>query len=168
MIRSTPSPWRRRLRHAFLSLPRGIRNRVVRVATPNYTLGAVVLLRDSDEKLLLLRQPPGPGWTLPGGLLDRFEVPHAAALRELAEETGIRLEAADLRPAAPNAVVATRAQQVDCVFTATVDSAAVALEIDPAEVIEARWFTPGALPALTPPTARLLSHYGLGPRAASA
>jgi 8-oxo-dGTP pyrophosphatase MutT (NUDIX family) len=135
---------------------------VVRFATPNYTLGAVVLLRNHEGQLLLLRQPPGPGWSLPGGLLDRFEEPAAGALRELAEETGVRLEPSQLTPAQPSAVVTARVQQVDCVFTATVDPTVV-LYLDPVEVFEARWFAPEALPWLSAPTARLLAHYGLGP-----
>ncbi|HEV7825717.1 MAG TPA: NUDIX hydrolase [Mycobacteriales bacterium] len=156
------SPWRRGLHQAFLALPRTVRKRVVRVATPNYTVGSVVLLRDGGGALLLLRQPPGgDGWSLPGGLLDRFEHPAAGALRELEEETGVRLDPAELRPAEPNAVVAPRVQQVDCVFTATVDPAALDLDVDPVEVLEARWFPADALPRLTAPTARLLAHYGL-------
>jgi ADP-ribose pyrophosphatase YjhB (NUDIX family) len=137
------------------------------VATPNYTVGSVVLLRDRDGGLLLLRQPPGhKGWSLPGGFLDRFEDPAAGALRELAEETGVRLHVDDLSPAQPNAVVHPRLQQVDCVFTATVD-ATVELDVDPVEVIEAQWFPVDSLPPLTAATARLLSSYGFGPWASA-
>jgi 8-oxo-dGTP pyrophosphatase MutT (NUDIX family) len=165
MARPFPSPWRRRLLGVFLQLPLGVRRRLVRLVTPNYTVGAVVLLRNPDGRLLLLRQPPGAGWSLPGGLLDRHEEPADGALRELEEETGLRLSPDQLVPAHPSAVVTARVQQVDCVFTATVD-AAVALDLDPVEVLEARWYAPESLPWLTAPTARLLSHYGLGPWAA--
>jgi 8-oxo-dGTP pyrophosphatase MutT (NUDIX family) len=156
------SPWRRGFHLAFATLPLGVRKRLVRHGTPNYTVGSVVLLRSGDGALLLLRQPPGnEGWSLPGGLLDRFEQPAAGALRELEEETGVRLDPSGLRPAEPNAVVEPRVQQVDCVFTATVDPAALALDPDPVEVLEARWFSADDLPPLTPPTARLLACYGL-------
>jgi 8-oxo-dGTP diphosphatase len=165
MVRPAPSRWRRYLVEVFHRLPRTVRKRVVRVATPNYTVGAVVLLRDRDGGLLLLRQPANHGWSLPGGLLDRLEEPATGALRELAEETGVRVDPADLSPAQPNAVINPRVQQVDCVFTSTVDGAATTFEIDPVEVLEARWFPADALPPLTGPTARLLAHYGLGPRA---
>jgi 8-oxo-dGTP pyrophosphatase MutT (NUDIX family) len=163
----SPSLWRRSVHEVYLRLPRGLRRRVVRAVTPNYTVGAVVLLRDAGGALLLLRQRPWQGWSLPGGLLDRLEEPVDGALRELAEETGIHLDPADLVPATPNAVVYPRAQQVDCVFTATVDPAALDLRLDPVEVQDARWFPADALPALTWPTVRLLSSYGLAPRAAT-
>jgi 8-oxo-dGTP pyrophosphatase MutT (NUDIX family) len=152
---------------AFHRLPRGVRRRVVRVATPNYTVGAVVLLRGPGDSLLLLRQSAGPGWSLPGGLLGRLEEPAAGARRELEEETGIRLEPDALRPARPNAVINPRAQQVDCVLTATVDPDELALRLDPVEVLAAEWYARDALPILTGATARLLGHYGLGPRAAA-
>jgi 8-oxo-dGTP pyrophosphatase MutT (NUDIX family) len=165
MDRPSPSLWRRSVHELFLLLPRAVRRRVVRAVTPNYTVGAVVLLRDPDGALLLLRQRPWKGWSLPGGLLDRLEEPAAGARRELAEETGIHLDPAELTPANPNAVVYPRAQQVDCVFTATVDPAALDLHPDPVEVQDARWFPADALPPLTWPTVRLLSSYGLAPRA---
>jgi 8-oxo-dGTP diphosphatase len=44
------------------------------------------------EEVLLIRRatPPRQGeWSLPGGRIERGEAPHAAALRELAEETGV-------------------------------------------------------------------------------
>jgi 8-oxo-dGTP pyrophosphatase MutT (NUDIX family) len=157
-----PAPvWRRTGYWAYRRLPRGLRKRLVRLATPNYTVGAVVLLRDTDGRLLLLRQPPGVAWSLPGGLVARLESPDAAALRELAEETGIRLAADQLEAAHPAAVVNPRTQQVDCVFQSTVESHGDGVDGDPLEVLEGRWFAPDGLPELTRPTSRLLANYDL-------
>ena len=149
----------------FRALPLLVRRRLVRLLTPNYTVGAVVLVRDADGALLLLRQPPGYGWSLPGGLLNRREDAARAAARELAEETGIVAAPTDLTPASPNARVNTYAQQVDVVFTLTVDRDAAELRIDPVEVLEAGWHPVSQLPPLTVATARLLAMYGLGPYA---
>jgi 8-oxo-dGTP pyrophosphatase MutT (NUDIX family) len=147
----------------FRALPGAVRRRLVRFLTPNYTLGAVVLVRDPDGALLLLRQPSAVGWSLPGGLLERHETPAEAAARELAEETGIRVAPGVLRPAQPNARVSTASQQVDIVFLLDLHDGGPALSLDPVEVAEAAWFTTSGLPGLTPPTARLLAVYGLGP-----
>lgn len=143
----------------FRRLPLWARRRLVRTATPNYTLGALVLLRDREGRLLLLRQPPESAWSLPGGLLARGESPERAAVRELAEETGVRLASDDVAPMSPNAQVHSDAQQVDLVFTATVDDPAIA--VDRVEVAEAGWFSPDRFPPLTRATARLLSCYDL-------
>src|SRR5690606_33366259 len=103
----------------YFRLPRRLRRWLVRRVTPTYTVGAVVLLRDETDRLLLLRQPPGTrGWSLPAGLLGRGESPIDGAVRELAEETGVRLDPAQLRPAVPNAVVHHRGRWVDMVFEA--------------------------------------------------
>ncbi|NUR30107.1 MAG: NUDIX hydrolase [Catenulispora sp.] len=124
-----------------------MRTRLVRIATPTYTVGAVVLLFTSTEprRLLLLRQPPGRGWSLPAGLLERGETPAQGAVREAAEETGIVLDPADMLPASPNAVVHTKGRWVDTVFTADLDPESVQLSVA---------------------TGRLLGVYGIGPYAA--
>ncbi|HEV2089312.1 MAG TPA: NUDIX domain-containing protein [Cryptosporangiaceae bacterium] len=147
----------------FHRLPPALRRRLVQAVTPNYTLGAVVLLRDWTGRLLLVRQPPGHCWSLPGGLLDRGETPRAAAARELAEETGVRLAPDALCPTDPNARVDTKARQVDLVFTATVDAATTVLTVDSVEVVDAAWYPVDAFPALTVSTARLLASYRIGP-----
>jgi len=138
-----------------------VRRQLVRRLTPNYTVGAVVLLRDTDQRLLLIRQPHATGWSLPGGLAARHESPAQTAARELLEEVGVRLDASQLQPAVPNARVSAGSQQVDMVFTATVP-ASVALHTDPPEVAEAGWHAADALPELTPTTRTLLALYGMG------
>lgn len=164
---SRPSIVRQVAHSIFRRLRPRVRRAIVRVLTPNYTVGAVVIVRDHEGAILLLRQPPGPGWSLPGGLLDRRESPADGAARELAEETGIVVPSAALTPANPNALVSASAQQVDVVFTLSLPAPRPTLTIDPVEVHEARWFDLGAMPPLTPPTARLLGAYGIGPRAAA-
>jgi ADP-ribose pyrophosphatase YjhB (NUDIX family) len=150
----------------FYALPFTWRRRLVRLGSAGYIIGAVTIVRDSDAaapgRILLLRQPPGPGWSIPGGLLNRGERPVVGAARELAEETGIRVDPARLRPGVPNAIVHTGGRWVDTVFEVSVP-ADEALSIDEAEVHEAAWHPIDALPRLTGPTARLLAHYGIGP-----
>ena len=163
---------RRALRFAayrsFYRLSPWWQRRLVRMGTPKYVAGAVVLVHDATAappgRLLLLRQPPGPGWSLPGGLLGRREPPAVGAARELAEETGIRVDPDDLTPAAPNAIVHSGRQAVDLVFEVSVppDHDFV---LDEAEVHEAAWHPVDALPHLQPAAAKLLAHYGIGPRA---
>jgi 8-oxo-dGTP diphosphatase len=55
-------------------------------------VGAVVY--DRSGRLLLIRrgQPPGQGlWSLPGGRVEPGETDHQAVVREVAEETGLRV-----------------------------------------------------------------------------
>lgn len=150
----------------FYRLPLPVRRRLVRLAVPKYIVGAVTLVRDSEAtgagRLLLLRQPPGRGWTLPAGLLQRREAPVLGASRELYEETGVRLSPRELHPAVPNAIVHDKGW-VDVVFTAEVPASTTALRVDGAEVLEATWHPLDALPRLTWPTARLLGYYDIGP-----
>lgn len=152
----------------FYRLPLPVRRRLVRLTVPKYIVGAVTLVRDSETtgagRLLLLRQPPGRGWTLPAGLLQKREAPVLGACRELYEETGIRLSPHELTPAVPNAVVHDKGW-VDVVFTAEVPASTTTLRVDGAEVFEAAWHPLDALPKLTWPTARLLGYFDIGPLA---
>lgn len=150
----------------FYSLPSKWRRRLVRLGTQSYVVGAVTIVRDADApepgRILLLRQPPGPGWSIPGGLLDRGEHPARGAARELAEETGIVADPDAVRPGVPNAIVHTGGRWIDMVFEVWVP-ATDDFRVDEAEVHEAAWHPLDDLPPLTAPTARLLAHYGIGP-----
>ena len=59
---------------------------------PRAAVGAVVL--DEDRVLLVRRgQPPGQGkWSLPGGLVDLGERHEDAVVREVEEESGLRVQ----------------------------------------------------------------------------
>ncbi|WP_433548813.1 NUDIX hydrolase [Streptomyces sp. CA-294286] len=56
------------------------------------TLAAGVLLFDEEDRVLLVDPTYKPGWEFPGGVVERGEAPARAGVREVAEETGIRLE----------------------------------------------------------------------------
>lgn len=132
-FRRLPVPWRRGLKRA---------------GTPTWTAGAVVVLRDSGGRVLLVRSRHQRGWGLPGGLLKRGEEPLAAAVREVHEEIGVRLRPQDLTPATPCARFEAGPRQVTAVFAGTLDEATcTGLREDGTEVLELAWFPADALPA---------------------
>lgn len=97
------------------------------------TEGAHVLVRDDAGRYLVVRTTYlGPGWMLPGGRVERSETPHAAAVRETREETGI-----DVRLDRLVLVDAHRRRNVSFVYAAT----AVGGELEPqlGEIAEAGW-----------------------------
>lgn len=69
------------------------------------TEGTHVLAVDEQDRVLVVRTTYlGPEWMLPGGRVERWETPHAAAVREALEETGLhvsveRLVLVDAHPA---------------------------------------------------------------------
>ena len=105
--------------------------RVVAAAIPERD-GSVLLMRRALE-------PRRGYWTPPGGFVELGESTEEAALRESEEEVGLPLELAGLlgvysRPAVGIVVVVYRA---------------LALREEPnlgSEAMEARWFTPQAIP----------------------
>ena len=60
------------------------------VVTPK--LGADAAVPDGHGRILLLKRSDGRGWGLPGGWMDVHESPAQAAVREVWEEAGLRVE----------------------------------------------------------------------------
>lgn len=94
------------------------------------------MLRHGDEVLMLRQRHDAPGeWALPGGLLERGELPRDGLAREVEEELGLTLEL----PAEPAHVhVSPELRRVDLAFVVDVDDKPVP-EPDGVEVLEVRW-----------------------------
>jgi len=65
-------------------------------------LVAACVLLNGDGRILIAKRPPGRSlaglWEFPGGKVEPGESPEHALVRELAEELGIEIAAADLAP----------------------------------------------------------------------
>ncbi len=165
---SLPRRWRGYAYNAFYRLPKPARRRIARLVAPRYLVGAVCVIRDAEaegtERLLLLRQAAHRRWSLPAGLLKKHEPSAVGAARELFEETGVRIDPAELTAGNPNAIVHPIGA-VDCIWFGSVPASTTPLRVDGGEILEAGWYPVDALPDLTRNTALLLSHFGIGPRA---
>lgn len=60
--------------------------RLARVGRWPLTIGVRIIVRDDEERVLLVRHTYAPGWHFPGGAVDRRETAIDAAVRELREE----------------------------------------------------------------------------------
>lgn len=122
----------------FRRLPGPVRRVLVRAGTPGFTVGAVCVF-DHDGDVLVLRQPHRPGWSLPGGLLEKGETPAQAVVREVREETGI-----DVQVGVPLTMQAVpHVRRVDVVYRVTVSQRPA---VQPAgEAQAADWLTPAQI-----------------------
>src|SRR4051794_33921533 len=73
--------------------PGWLRQVFLRILNPSFMVGAMALIRDADGRLLVLehtyrREVP---WGLPGGWLKKGESPELGLMREVFEETGLRV-----------------------------------------------------------------------------
>lgn len=126
-------------------------------ASPVPRVGVGVIIRRADEILLLLRRNVhGEGtWSSPGGHLDFGEDPAACAIREAAEETGLRVERVRFVGVTNDVFDADR-HYVTLWFAADAFSGDAAVSA-PYEMSEIAWFPVGELPEpLFPPLGRLL------------
>src|SRR5688500_5913884 len=140
---------RRRSRIRLVDLPRLVTGGVVGVAglfgsRYQRTEGAHVLATDDQGRILVVRTTYlGPEWMLPGGRVERGETPHAAAVRETREETGLQVGVVRLV-----LVDAHRARDVSFVFLGNVKGG----ELEPqfGEIAEAGWVDRDEIAAMSP------------------
>lgn len=123
-------------------------------------VGAIVVVRDEQGRVLLVRQPSGPfagSWLLPGGGVERDEGVVHAAVRELREETGLTL--ADAHFVACYQTMSEPPGAFD--LTLFMYAGPATGEVVPERGGDARWFEPAAIPAPHPALRRELRDAGL-------
>ncbi len=102
---------------------------------------AACVVPEREGQILLLRRAINPGrgkWVMPGGFVDRGELPVEAAVREAAEEVGLNVEAGPLI-----GVFGTHVSPIIIVYGARrVQGEAAPLD----ETLAVRWFAPDQIP----------------------
>jgi 8-oxo-dGTP diphosphatase len=119
---------------------------------PTMTVVAAALA-DPDGQVLLQQRAPGRAmaglWEFPGGKVDEGELPEAALVRELREELGIEVAAADLMPTCFASAPLGERHMILLLFLCRRWHG----EPRPLDAIKLRWERPGAMRALAMPPA---------------
>jgi ADP-ribose pyrophosphatase YjhB (NUDIX family) len=118
-------------------------------------------LIDHEGKLLMLSQRHRTGWTFPGGLINRGEDAAQAVVREVEEETGLRVAVG--RPFA--VVVDPSSRRVDILYWVQVDQATPVQAAG--EALLAEWLAPEDVGDVDEPTAQALAEFERFRRGAS-
>ena len=88
---------------------------------PTPTVDVVVYRKNPEltfiEVLLIERANTPHGWALPGGFVDEWEMVETAAIREVKEETGLKISLDELLYVYSNPKRDTRQHNVSIVFT---------------------------------------------------
>ena len=122
--------------------------------SPALTVDAVII---ADREIVLIKRQKGPfqaRWALPGGFVEYGETVDAAVRREVAEETGLRIELKSLIGVYSDPHRDPRGHVVSIAFLAEINSGTLSGGSDASE---ARLWPLTALPALAFDHARIIS-----------
>ncbi len=127
-------------------LPEEFRRSLVNAVAPSYILGAMCWLEDDDGRVLLVKNTYRDQWVFPGGLVDKGETPHDAAIRELHEETKLDITLLT----APVITVDPTLRRIEFTYKAELANGVTPDDctIDFVEIVDAKWFRPEELPSI--------------------
>ena len=116
---------------------------------PAVTADCVVITREAEPKVLLIQrgnQPFKGCWAFPGGFMNMDETPEQCAIRELEEETGMKVR--DLQQIGAYSKVDRdpRGRTITVAYLAIVDAPIAVTGQD--DAAKAQWFPINALPPL--------------------
>jgi mutator protein MutT len=117
------------------------------------TFGVQCVIQQGDAILLVRNTYGRKQWTFPGGSIARGETAEDAIRREVREEVGLRVQ--HLQRLGTFAATIDYKRDHVAVFTGVAPDRQVTL--DPAEILEARWFQAQDLPPLAPAAARTVA-----------
>lgn len=130
----------------FGRLPVAARRFVIRRVTPTWSAGAAAAIQRDDGRWLMVRPVYRKGWGLPGGFIDRNELPSTAVQRELREELGVEI----VIDPNPWMVHDSTHRRLDTIFMARlaegVDPDSIVIQTP--ELDEVGWFDPDEPPML--------------------
>ena len=116
---------------------------------PAVTADCIVITREAEPKVLLIQRgnPPFKGaWAFPGGFMNMDETTEQCAVRELEEETGLRLSKIQQIGAYSKVDRDPRGRTVTVAYLAIVDAPVAVTGQD--DAANAEWWSLSSLPEL--------------------
>jgi ADP-ribose pyrophosphatase YjhB (NUDIX family) len=126
---------------AFSWIPWPLQRVLIGIAKPAFVVGTTAAITNRRGQLLLVRHSYKPGWSTPGGFVNRREPAADAVVREVWEELGLRVAVVG----EPVCIVRSEERIVELVDELAADRVAPSS----AEIAEARWFDADDLPELS-------------------
>ena len=116
---------------------------------PAVTADCVVITRDDEPKVLLIQRGNEPfkgQWAFPGGFMNMDETTEQCAVRELEEETGLKVSKIKQIGAYSKVDRDPRGRTVTVAYLAIIDKIEIVKGLD--DAAKAQWFPISALPKL--------------------
>ena len=116
---------------------------------PAVTAECVVITRDSEPKVLLIQRGNEPfkgQWAFPGGFMNMDETTEQCAIRELEEETGLKVTEIQQIGAYSKVDRDPRGRTVTVAYLAIIDKVEAVKGLD--DAAKAQWFSLSSLPKL--------------------
>ncbi len=116
---------------------------------PAVTADCVVITRDDEPKVLLIQRGNEPfkgQWAFPGGFMNMNETTEQCAVRELEEETGLKVSKIKQIGAYSKVDRDPRGRTVTVAYLAIIDKIEIVKGLD--DAAKAQWFPISALPKL--------------------
>jgi 8-oxo-dGTP diphosphatase len=116
---------------------------------PAVTANCIVITKEAEPKVLLIERDEDPFkgcWAFPGGFLNMDETTEECAIRELEEETGMKIQELQQIGAYSKVDRDPRGRTITVAYLAVIDSPCEVVGQD--DAAKAQWFPLDALPKL--------------------